>query len=168
MWLIFRIYIIKRLESRQLRGVYRCLMIIGKLQIGAFPPISMDRFADNLLFLRVSHPEMESILCLVVNRNQFNYPERVKRVMFRFNRCCLDQMSKSQLLGVIDSVSEDGDFSIVTSDDSAMAIGIEWDNVPNLKKGKTVLFWVTLKANVTFSEGDFWIFGGLMFLFLFF
>ena len=87
----------------------------------------------------------------------FNYPEQLERLLIRFNRCCIDKIQEYQLEQMIERVSDEGDFSIITDDDDYVT-GIQWDDI-NLKKGKTSMFFVTWKGNMTLIDGDYWFFG---------
>ena len=66
-------------------------------------------------------------------------------------------MHENDLKQMIQSVSDEGQFSTITNDDN-YAIGIQWDNI-NLRKCKSSMFFVTWKRNMTLINGDYWFEG---------
>ena len=86
-----------------------------------------------------------------------NYPERLNRVLIRFNKCCSNLIPKHVFVRMIQSVSDYGDFAIVT-DEYDMVQAFEWDNI-KLQKGKTGMFFITFYGNMTLIDGDYWFFG---------
>ncbi len=88
---------------------------------------------------------------------QFNYPETLKRFLIRFNKCCVNMISKQYLVQIIDGVSDEGNFEIIENE-MGMVNGLQWNNI-YLKKGKTAMFFITFKGNLTLIESEYWFFG---------